>query len=240
LRSAEPAKPNIALWWGRLDVDPARLIALQATLSRAEQHRAARYLSDRARIRFVAGRGQLRMLLARELQCRPSEVEISGAEHAKPYLPGSELRFNLAHSEDTALYALSWTNEVGVDVEHVIERPGLEGVAQRYLSPAERCSLAALPAVARTRGLYECWTHKEAFLKGTGEGLDGQIDNVTAWVGPNTPAFVGRWLIQTVGVSPQTVAAVAVRDAPTWRPPADVRSVSASYKVLFDRQSACE
>ena len=74
---------------------------------------------------------------ARGVGCIPEEIEIEVAEHGKPFVRDTGLHFNLSHSGDRALIALSEALEVGVDVE----RPGRNVAAvERTLSDGERAS----------------------------------------------------------------------------------------------------
>ena len=88
-------------------------------LSPAEWVRAGRFHFERDRERFVAARGLLRTILGRYLELPPRELQFSFGAHGKPALEGvaSTLRFNLSHSDDLLLLAVSHAREVGVDVE---------------------------------------------------------------------------------------------------------------------------
>ena len=62
-------------------------------------------------------------------------------EGAKPSLIDSDLRFNASRSAGVALYATSWTTEVGVDIEQVRDIADVDGFAERFFSVAEQLSL---------------------------------------------------------------------------------------------------
>ncbi|MGH7311905.1 MAG: 4'-phosphopantetheinyl transferase family protein, partial [Candidatus Rokuibacteriota bacterium] len=162
------------------------------------RERAARFHFPRDRRRFIAGRGLLRAVLARYLGTAASAVRIRGDAGRKPQLHGPDdggLRFNVAHSEDLALYAVAWQREVGIDVERI--RPELDwaALAARFFSPPERAALAG--AGAEAAALFtRLWVAKEAYLKATGLGLAGRLDQAPAWriagldVGPDYAAAV--------------------------------------------------
>lgn len=140
------------LWQARLDDNdwpPAEL------LPAAERERAAGLRSGTVRNRWVASRWALRGVLARYLGERPAEIELSAGERGKPVLasPDAQLRFNLSHSDDVALVAISTELEVGVDVERIGRRPA---------------------------GFYAGWTRHEATVKchGTGLGVPPPADPV--------------------------------------------------------------
>jgi 4'-phosphopantetheinyl transferase len=100
--------------------------------------------------------------------------------------------FNLSHSAGVALLAMSSGVAVGVDVEEV--EPGIadSGVAEHFFAPAEVQHLLSLPDQARDRAFVECWTRKEAFIKGKGGGLSLPLDGFEVLFGPRRPARLVR------------------------------------------------
>src|SRR5712692_4286076 len=106
-----------------LDTGPESVRALTALLSDAERQRASRFVFDRDRRRFIVARARLCQLLAARLGVQPESVELTYGTHGKPALArrfaGSDLRFNVSHSEDVAMFAFATEREVGIDVEAV-------------------------------------------------------------------------------------------------------------------------
>jgi hypothetical protein len=77
-------------------------------------------------MRWVCSRGVLRALLGRYLDHDPRELRFWLAAHGKPTLqegptvgmgPSDGLRFNLSHSGELMLVAVTAGSEIGVDVE---------------------------------------------------------------------------------------------------------------------------
>ena len=89
---------------------------------------------------------------------------IETGEHGKPFFPDRpDICFNLSHSGDVALCALSDT-DVGCDVE-AVRRPPLS-VAKRYFSSTEREYLAsARTEEERADRFFRVWTLKESVMK---------------------------------------------------------------------------
>jgi 4'-phosphopantetheinyl transferase len=189
----------------RLDAEPAPTGELAWCLSDAERVRAGRFVFERDRRRFVAGRARLRQLLASRLGTRADRVELAYGPRGKPRLAGgSALRFNLSHCGDVALYAFSNGREVGVDVEAVRELPGADDVTRHFLSPRERAAYLRLPARERSRAFFRCWTRKEAFIKALGTGLAYPLTEFDA-----SPAPTG-WSLRSFAPGAGLAAAVAV------------------------------
>ena len=124
---------------------------------------------------FAAARGLLRTILSEYLHVPPHRLRCSYSSHGKPALAveceGGGVRFNVSHSRDMALYAISRNREVGVDIENVKARSFQEEIAERFFSPEEVHWLRGLPREKQAEAFYECWTRKEAYLKARGDGL---------------------------------------------------------------------
>src|SRR5712671_2612469 len=112
---------DIHIFCAPLDQPLTRLEQFAASLSKDERQRASRFIFERDRNRFVAGRGMLREILGRLLRLEPGELIFSYGFRGKPRLAaaawGNFLHFNLAHSDSLAVYAVSRGHEIGVDVE---------------------------------------------------------------------------------------------------------------------------
>lgn len=172
-----------------MDVAPALLTRLGACLSEQEQVRAARFRDDLDRARFVAARGWLRTLLGRYLNSGASEISFAVGQDGKPEIAGGPrwLRFNLAHSERVAVYAVARDREVGVDIERLRPDFPIDEIARHFFSSRERADLAAVPDGDRLRAAFNCWTRKEAYLKAVGTGLLRPLDEFDVTVRPGEP-----------------------------------------------------
>lgn len=214
---------------------------LYAILSPSELERAGRFRFERDRRRYVVAHAWLRRLLALYTGRDPAGLSFRLGPHGKPSLEGETAReglsFNMSHSGEVALYALARGRRVGVDVEKV--RPDIEhqALAGRFFSPREAQSLRGLPAKARLRAFYACWTRKEAYLKGRGEGLSFSPRLFTVTLRPDeVPSLVevnadasdaSHWSLRDVSSSVPTgyVAAVAV-EGPSFA--LEIRPVAAA------------
>ena len=201
-----PATGETHLWRLRLDVAAPELARLGEHLSADERRRAGRFQLDRDRRRFVAGRGRLREVLASYVDGPPGQVAFAYGPRGKPRLEGpraSRLRFNLSHTADHALIAVSRDREVGVDLETIRAEALGETEAALFLSPAERRVIDRLPVADRPRALFLLWVQKEAYAKARGDGLalDLQAIDVSACEG---------WDVRTLDAGPGFAAALAV------------------------------
>lgn len=159
---------EVHLWRAELTPTPA----MRAALSPADSHRAARFHFDRDRERFIASRGIQRQVLSQYLGVDASEVAFEAGEFGKPKLPGdTTLRFNLSHSGDLMLLAVTHGREIGVDVEFMKPNVPFETLADHYFDPEDAWDLRLLPATQRAWKFYDIWTCTEAQLKASGVGL---------------------------------------------------------------------
>ena len=206
----------------RPDVGSDAVCASATLLSDRELERARRFAFDSDRGRYVVARALLRQLLAARLGARPESVELAAGARGKPALTGrcatSDLRFNVSHCEDVAVYAFASGREVGVDVEAVRALPDADDVAALWFSRHEHATYRALEPRDRPLGFFQCWTRKEAFIKALGDGLYHPLDRFDVSLAPGEPARILRvedvpgdqcpWRLEAFSPVPGFVAAV--------------------------------
>jgi 4'-phosphopantetheinyl transferase len=183
--------PGVVDVW-RVDLSRASEDGLAELLCARERARAARIVDARRRALWVRSRGVLRALLARCLDADPRALRFEYGEHGKPALgeravyangPGAEpdLRFNLSHSGERLLVALTAGREVGVDVERARGR--------------------------HTAEFLRAWTAREARVKCLGAGLGAApVVGEAPIVGEGAPE--GMWTTE-LDVGPWAFAALA-------------------------------
>ncbi len=168
----------------------------------------------RKRVLWARSRGMLRALLGRYLDRDPLDLRFVLGPHGKPALafegptrpgPTEDLRFNLSHSGDLALVAVTSGREVGIDVEVAARGPLDElAVAARVLGDEQARRLAALNSRARARAFLRAWVAHEAVVKCLGLGLATPLEG-------SPPADL--WTA-AVDVGPRAAAAVTVAGGP--------------------------
>lgn len=208
--------------------DPHELMPL---LSDDEQARARRFLHDRVAQAYTVSHGMLRRILARYEVGAPEALRFVVGQFGKPALVGSSggsaVEFNLSHSGDLALVAVSRGGPVGVDVEARNREVRHIDLAERFFSPAERAALRALAhdREATTEGFFNAWTRKEAYLKATGHGITRGLHHFDVSLTPRQPAALlvdrldpsapERWRMAALEVGPGYAGAVVVPRAVT-------------------------
>jgi len=187
LWSVAPAKFTLAagqvhVWLVRADDAALCMACCENLISTVERDRAARFKFEKDRRLYTAAHAALRSILAGYLNVAPGDLEFEIGQRGKPRLAPTfsidSLEFNLSHSSEVALIAVTREREIGVDVEHVKKEFAFAEVAERYFTAREVSAIRALPQDLQRRAFYQCWTSKEAFLKAKGVGLSGELDEV--------------------------------------------------------------
>ena len=212
------------VWRVSLEADKESLESFQQFLSKDEREKIQRLRFEKARNNFIAARYYLRRIIAPYLNAEPEDLEFKYGPYGKPLLAenfeSTGTCFNMSHSHGLALYAVTSGQAVGVDIEKV--RPDLDciKIAERYFSPQEVEALRRLPKDQQRQGFFNCWTRKEAYLKGKGEGFSSPADRFQVSLAPGEPAAllghrldpaeVSKWSIEDLDVGRGYTAALAV------------------------------
>lgn len=195
-----PGVDPIGIGVAQCHLDDDRDMALAAAwrlLSPDEAARARRFHFDRDRDRYARGRGFLRSLLGQFCGQHPAGLIFGIGPQGKPFLQDHALFFNLSHSRDLAVLAVSRMGPVGLDVEFIDRQVDLAGLAQTCLTPHETAVLDGLSETDRAARFFAFWTAKEARMKLTGEGmllpprqisLDLHEGRPIGYLHPKTPA----------------------------------------------------
>ena len=192
-----PGSPQLAgneihVWATSLAVEPAFLEKSANTLAPDEKDRAQRFKFDLHRNRYIAGRGALRAILAQYLPLHPAQLRFDYLANGKPVLTeefaSAGIHFNLAHTGDLALAAITRIGPLGVDVECVRPVKDVDDLVARFFSPRENELFQKVPAVEKPAAFFNLWTRKEALLKATGEGITRSLRLVEVSFLPGEPA----------------------------------------------------
>ena len=95
-------------------------------------------------------------------------------------------------------------------------------IASKYFSHSENQSIRELPQSLQKQAFFNCWTRKEAYLKGLGAGLHAPLQDFSVSVSPNEPAMLlnplpadnegAPWQLFAIEPPPDYAAAVAVQN----------------------------
>jgi len=194
--------------------------------SEEETLQAARFKHPELHQCYLKTRWAMRHILGHYLDTAPEQVQLRYAELGKPELIAGahplDIRFNLTHSGNGALFAVTLGTEVGIDMEKVGQKPRPVRLAKRYFSEETVTQLSKLPEVEQQITLLKLWTQYEAFKKAQGVGLRGGEGLLPLAIGlkpdqfqvlPSDTGAASNWLVAQLAPASGYVGAVVIDSA---------------------------
>ncbi len=177
-------------------------------MTQAEWRKIQKIKHEQNRHTTLLGRAALRRLLANRLNCEPLALTLRRTSTGKPELEGqSGWCFNVSHSGDCVVVALSQAGAVGVDVERVQRRESLMPLARRVMHANEFERFNALSGPEQSMFFFQTWVLKEAYAKFDGRGIQLGLASIETRLAK--PQVVGRAVgAHWVCVEPGYVAAL--------------------------------
>ncbi len=210
-----PLSSTIDVWNIHLPGHAGRATECRSFLSPEETGRAAAFHRPADAARFVLCRGLLRRILGEALNTDPAAIRFERSENGKPFLPGSDLHFNVSHSRDRLLIAVTAGRAVGVDIEFRRAGVNMNAIAERWFSQQEQQFFQTVESP--TQAFFDIWVQKEAFVKARGLGIFQGLNQfsvpLAASGGIPTPGKSGLWFFQPLEIDPAYAAAL-VCEAP--------------------------
>ena len=151
-----------------------------------KRERISRFRFEQDRKRTVAGEMLARQMLAAYSGIEEAALTFAIGEHGKPFVKNIQLMFNISHSGNLVLCAVS-DRQIGVDIEKI--RPVEERLI-RYVCCDDEYRYVTEPDISpqeQQRRFFHVWTFKEAFFKCDGKGL-GNFKNCNLF----TPELLKR------------------------------------------------
>lgn len=213
---------DINIWKVRLDCDAVTVDRSLRTLSQDEKQKADRFRFAKDRDRYIVARSSLRQILGDYLDLEPDVITFSYNEYGKPFLENGNPKFNLSHSEDMALIAITSSRDVGIDIEFIDNKLDIVTTAKGIFSQSDFRMLEKLPPSQRTRAFFRAWTLKEAWLKGLGKGFSeyshhlpnsALMEDAEMLITLNDGGSDRVWSLSSLSIHPDYSAAVAVEGA---------------------------
>lgn len=180
------------------------------------------FMNAQARIEYIASRFCMRLLASKYLGVGRCEVVLRKTATGQPQLASlrgaraHHLNISLSHCARGIAIAFAYKTRIGVDLE--MHRP--TKAMARWLIGAER-------TLTEPRQIWDCWTRKEALLKGLGLGLFGLA---------SIPTLEHRTNVVTTGVTSWTVGSLSV--APDYSLSCAAESVQGRIRLFIFRSCA--
>jgi len=179
--------------------------SLGACLSPEEQEKVATLRFPRDRMRQRLSFALARQVLADRLGCAPEAVPLRRSVRGRPWVPGAGCDFNVSHSAALLAIALG-PKGIGVDVEPAEPLDDAMSIARLFLQDAHLDQLRRMPTRRRDQQIRRLWTECEAFLKGTGRGIDDDLDRLERHTVSPSLTFMSHgsasdvWCVRYLGV----------------------------------------
>ena len=142
-------------------------------LSESETERYRRIPDRLQSQQYLLSRCYIRDILSAYLDCEPGTIALDTEAGGKPYIrsPARQLCFNLSHTDDKALLALSQKMSIGVDLERIRPLEKALKISRRIFTPGEQEQLARTADADRAATFFKLWTSMEARQKTKGQGI---------------------------------------------------------------------
>jgi 4'-phosphopantetheinyl transferase len=206
---------DVHVWTVDLNLNSQQVSEFNQFLTAQERQRAAKFINPLHGSRWTVARGYLRQMLSQYLNIPPAEIVFSYGQQGKPAIEGNDLQFNLSHSGDRAVYAISAKYPVGIDLELIHPLPAAD-LVDRFFSVNEQAIFHSLPVEIQQAAFFHAWTQKEAYLKACGTGLHTPLEQIEVSIDPRTPAEIisapisGIWQIQKLAISTEYAGAIVI------------------------------
>lgn len=165
---------------------------------------AARYQQVSDQLRCMLGKWLLKQALSREEgQTEGMLEQIRLDQYKRPYLEGS-IDFNISHSGNYAVCALSQESRLGIDIEE-IKAINLEDFK---LSLSEKDWETIKNSDEMEQTFFKIWTRKEAVTKANGKGLGIPFDQIDIY-GPQVSCEGKSWNTHYLDMDRQYIACLA-------------------------------
>jgi len=184
------------IWRINVASNAASIHHLSSLLTNDELTKASRFLHRHDSDRFIISRAALRLIMGRYLNVNPTLIAIGADENKKPFIKNSPLFYNMSHSGDWIIIAIS-ASAIGIDTELVKNSFDFGNIINEYF---DRKELDFINEKNSTERFYMMWTRKEALTKATGQGLDENLKFI--------PSLDGEYFINRNILSPKHNLAV--------------------------------
>ncbi|MBM3435353.1 MAG: 4'-phosphopantetheinyl transferase superfamily protein [Bacteroidetes bacterium] len=151
-------------------------------LSEERRDYFSQFKKSKSAQRSVFGELISRKILSEKLGAPVEQFEFGKTKNGKPYLRKDKVHFNLSHSGEWVVFAIS-NRETGIDIEKI--RPVNYRIAERFFSDHENEILSQLDGKKKLEYFFDLWTLKESYLKKIGTGLTKSLNSFTIWASGN-------------------------------------------------------
>ncbi|WP_111977975.1 4'-phosphopantetheinyl transferase family protein [Algibacillus agarilyticus] len=166
-------------------------------LNAAEQKKLSEFKFEADQLRYLVTRLFIRKILSHYFSgISPEYWHFKTNAFGKPSIANQKmpflLPFNLSHTRQQIVCAVSSGVDVGIDIEHVDALREYSDIAARFFSSPESDYIQSLDTEHQRHAFYQIWTLKEAFIKAEGKGLSLPLDQFSFRFDEQNIAYSGK------------------------------------------------
>lgn len=152
---------------------------LSLYLSKEELNRSQRYHFKKDKNQFIICRILLKFILSQHTRIPVHDIKIAIDDYKKPFLVNTNLVcFNISHSNDYAIIAVTNIISLGVDIEYINEDFGFSEIVKDIYNSQEINNIVQSDNKANI--FFKYWTRKESIVKATGLGISDYLIEIPA------------------------------------------------------------
>lgn len=158
----------------------------KSLLTATETQKQQRYRFEKDRHSALVTRAFVRDLLSHYADLSPADWCFEKGAYEKPEIlnPPLPLRFNISHTNDMIICAVTLNDDIGCDVETITRNSDLLAIADSYFSASEAAELFRQPENQQSSCFFDYWTLKESYIKALGQGLAIPLADFSFHIGP--------------------------------------------------------
>ena len=182
------SRDHVDIWFYDLKILSTDINNFYSILSVDERVRADKLKVEDKKQQYIISRGCLRQRLGLLTNIDPEDFVFEYLEHGKPVLINdarfADITFNVSHSSDFALIAISQKQNIGIDIEKVNHKLDHQALVTRFFSEIEQSEFLTIAEANKAKAFCACWTRKEAFIKAIGDGITYGLDTFDVTINP--------------------------------------------------------
>ncbi|MET4559493.1 4'-phosphopantetheinyl transferase family protein [Lysinibacillus parviboronicapiens] len=132
----------------------------------------------------------IRVILVKKGLFQNEDIQFEYNNYGKPLLKNSSIKFNISHSGDWVVCAVS-NFLVGIDIEEI--RSYNVSAIKDSLTANEFNTLIDLSKNDRSTFFFNLWTLKESYIKAVGKGLSIPLKSISFEMNDNEIIFTNRY-----------------------------------------------
>lgn len=152
-------------------------------LSNAEKEQVNKIKISDLKFRSICSKLISKDILSRYLGDEMSNIKFSYNDYGKPIISKRNnqvtVNFNISHSVEMGIIAITKTELVGIDIEKIINLDDIDNIINLCFSDYEISMISELNTYDKLKMFYKIWTGKEAFIKAIGMGFSFNVKNIS-------------------------------------------------------------